>query len=70
MIDALSHARRLDVPVLLTAGGADVTCLPETISALFERLPSTRSYCYLDGQGHAYTSAFLPLAAAWFRLYA
>jgi len=45
MIDALSHARRLDVPVLLTAGGADVTCRPETISALFERLPSTRSYC-------------------------
>jgi len=69
-IDALSHARRLAVPVLLTAGGADVTCPPPTIAALFDKLPSTRLYCYLDRQAHGYTREFVFLAAAWFRLYA
>jgi cephalosporin-C deacetylase-like acetyl esterase len=70
LIDALSHAHRLQVPVLLTAGGADVTCPPPTIEALFQRLPTTRLYCLLDGQAHGYTREFVTLAAAWFRLYA
>jgi cephalosporin-C deacetylase-like acetyl esterase len=69
-LDALSHVHRLDVPVLLTAGGDDATCPPPTIEALFERLPTTRLYCYLDGQPHGYTREFVTLAAAWFRLYA
>jgi hypothetical protein len=33
-------------------------------------LPTTKAYCYLDGQGHDYTQAFIALASAWFRLYA
>ena len=70
MIDVLSHARRLTVPVMLTAGGEDVTCLPETIESLFDRLPATRMYCYLQGQEHDYTQEFIALAGAWFRLYA
>lgn len=69
-IDTFSHARRLTCPVLLTAAGDDETCPPETIAALFERLPSTRSYTYLAGVGHRYTVEFIPLARAWFRLYA
>lgn len=69
-IDALSHAHRLDVPVLLTAGSADDTCPPPTIEALFDKLPTTRLYCHLDGQAHGYTREFVTLAAAWFRLYA
>jgi cephalosporin-C deacetylase-like acetyl esterase len=69
-IDALSHVHRLTVPVLLTAGGADATCPPPTIEALFDKLPTTRLYCLLDGQGHGYTREFVTLAAAWFRLYA
>lgn len=68
--DTLSHAHRLTMPVLLTAGGADLTCPPETIEALFERLPGTRSLTWLDGVGHGYTPQFVHLAAAWFRLYA
>jgi cephalosporin-C deacetylase-like acetyl esterase len=70
LIDGLSHARRLTVPVLLTAGGKDLTCPPAAIETVFARLPSSRLYCYLDGQGHAYTQEFVALAAAWFRLYA
>lgn len=70
LIDTMSHAYRLDLPVLLTAGGGDQTCPPHTIEALFERLPGTRSYTYLKGTGHRYTTEFIPLATAWFRLYA
>ena len=70
LIDTLSHVHRLDLPVLLTAGGSDETCPPHTVEALFERLPGTRSYTYLKDIGHRYTTQFIPLARAWFRLYA
>ncbi|HZG56267.1 acetylxylan esterase [Paenibacillus sp.] len=69
-VDTMNHARRLTLPVLLTAGEADDICPPETIQALFERLPGTRSLTMLSGEGHGYTSVFVPLASAWFRLYA
>jgi hypothetical protein len=42
----------------------------EAIETVFHKLPSTRMYCYIDGQGHAYTQEFVTLATAWFRLYA
>lgn len=69
MVDALSHAHRLKMPVLLTAGGADRTCPPETIQTLYERLPATKSITYLEARGHGYTQQFPYLAAAWFRMY-
>jgi len=69
-IDALSHVHRLTLPVMLTGGGADVSVPAATVASLFEKLPSTRLYCYLDGQAHGYTQEFIALAAAWFRLYA
>ena len=69
-IDTLSHARRLTLPVMLTAGGEDTACPPATIESLFEKLPATRMYCHLHGQEHDYTQEFIALAAAWFRLYA
>ncbi|MGC9523187.1 MAG: alpha/beta hydrolase family protein [Anaerolineae bacterium] len=68
-IDALAHVHRLTMPVLLTAGGDDTTCPMQTIRALYDRLPSTKSLTQLDGVSHGYTQAFPYLAAAWFRLY-
>jgi len=68
-IDTTSHARRLTMPTLLTAGAEDDTCPPPSIRSLFDILPGTRSYTELSGQGHAYTVPFLQLARAWFRLY-
>jgi len=68
-VDTTSHSHRLTMPTLLTAGGADETCPKESILSLFDRLPGTRSFTELAGQGHAYTMPFLHLARAWFRLY-
>jgi len=69
-IDTLSHAERLTVPVLLTAGVKDDVCPPETIESLFNVLPSTRSLTYLIEGTHRYSREFIPLASSWFRLYA
>ena len=65
-IDTRSHAHRLTMPVLLTAGEADTVTPPASIEALFADLPGTRSYTNLAGQAHGYTAPFLRLAQAWF----
>jgi len=68
-IDTLSHAHRLRLPTLLTAGSLDIATPPDSVAALFEALPGTRSYTFLSGQGHGYTMPFIHLAKAWFKLY-
>ena len=65
-----SHARRLTLPVLLTAAELDESCPPDTVETLFQKLPDVRSYTFLKNTAHRYTTQFVPLAAAWFRLYA
>lgn len=70
LVDTLSHAHRLHIPVLLTAAGNDTSCPVETVESLFARLSSTKTYCFLAGREHGHTREFIPLAAAWFRLYA
>jgi cephalosporin-C deacetylase-like acetyl esterase len=69
LIDTASHAHRLTFPTMLTAGRADPVCPADTIIALYDRLPHTRSLTDIAGQIHEYTQPFLHLAMAWFRLY-
>jgi cephalosporin-C deacetylase-like acetyl esterase len=70
LVDTLSHAERLSCPVLLTSGGRDEVCPAETIESLYRILPGTKSYTHFINLAHRYTREFIPLAAAWFRLYA
>jgi len=70
LIDTLSHIHRLNLPVMLTAGSDDTSCPVSTIESLFAKLTATKMYCRLENQDHGHTKAFIPLAAAWFRLYA
>ena len=69
LIDTLSHAHRLTLPVLLHAETTDTVCPPATIRALFEALPGTRSYTETAGLEHAHNPQFVQLALAWFRSY-
>lgn len=69
-IDTMSHAHRLTMPVMLSAGGADRTCPPITIEALFQRLPSTKQYTYLEHQVHTHSRSSIYLFSAWLRMYA
>ena len=69
-IDTLSHVHRLDLPVLVTAGGADELCPADLIESLFLALPGIKAFAYLKHSEHAYTPEFLALLQAWLTLYA
>ena len=71
MFDGMTHRERLStMPVLLTCGGKDEVCPPETISALYDVLTGTKSLTYLADTTHGYTQEFVYLAKAWLRMYA
>lgn len=70
LVDTLSHAHRLTMPVLLTAGGNDGVCPPATIERLFERLPGTKQYTYLREAVHTHTREGMAFFGAWLKLYA
>lgn len=70
LADTLSHAHRLQLPVLLTIGELDETCPAETIRSLHERLSDTSALFYMKGVGHGYTLPFIKMAEAWLELYA
>jgi len=69
-VDTLSHARRLTMPVMLSAGGADDTCPAAAIERLFARLPGTRQYTYLEHQVHTHSRSSMVLFGGWLHLYA
>lgn len=68
-IDTVSHAHRLTMPVMLSAGGADGTCPPASIETLFRRLPGTKQYTYLEHQVHTHSRSSMVLFSAWLHLY-
>lgn len=69
--DTLSHAHRLTMPTLLTAGGKDISCPLHTIRALFDRLPAqtTRNLTVFADAPHGYMPGFGELVRAWCTLY-
>jgi len=67
--DTVNHVHRYNFPVLLTSGGKDCACPPETIQDLFSRLKGTRSYTHFDHLAHGYNKEFVSLARAWFDIY-
>lgn len=69
-VDTVSHAHRLTMPVLLSAGGEDATCPPRTVERLFQSLSGTRQYTYLEHQEHTHSRSSMYLFSAWLRLYA
>ena len=69
-IDTLSHAHRLHIPVMLSAGGEDITCPPATVEALFGKLHTTKQYTYLEHNIHTHSRQSMILFRAWLALYA
>lgn len=70
LIDTVNHAHRIQFPVLLTSGGRDETCPPETIADLFSKLTGTKSYTHFEHLSHGYNREFVQMAKAWFLIYA
>ena len=67
--DALSHAARLPIPVLLTTGEEDGTCPITCVHSPFEALPGVRSFMMVRGVGHEGPAAFPILSKAWLEAY-
>ena len=70
LVDTVSHAHRLSMPVMLSSGGADDTCPAATVERLFSRLPGTKQYTYLEHQTHTLSRSSMVLFSAWLHLYA
>lgn len=69
-IDTLSHVHRLKVPVMLSAGGNDNVCPPNTIESLFSKLTCTKQYTCLKNGIHIHSRESMVLFGAWLRLFA
>lgn len=70
LVDTVSHADRLKVPVLITEGGADQVCPADTLRLLYDRLPATKAKFFMDGRGHGHNREFARFMLAWANLYA
>lgn len=69
-IDTINHAHRLTMPVMLSSGGKDTVCPPESIEHLFSLLPGTKQYTYLKNQVHTHSRASIYLFASWLKMFA
>ena len=70
LIDTLTHASRMNYPVLLTLGTSDTICPPECIQALFDVLDTDKMLLSMKDRGHGYQYEFIRHALTWFDLYA
>lgn len=70
LIDTVHHVHRFTFPVLLTSGGKDEVCPPDTIEDLFHKIKGTKSYTHFEHLSHGYNREFLQMAKAWFLIYA
>lgn len=69
-VDTISHVKRLNCPVLLTAGGKDNICPAEAIKSLSEIYTGTCSYNYFNNLEHRCSREFVMLLISWVRMYA
>ena len=69
-VDTMCHARRLEMPVMITSGTIDDVCPPESISPLFDLLPGTKCYMSTKGLPHGHNREFTTMASAWLRMHA
>lgn len=67
--DPLQLAPDLRAPVLLSAGGKDVTCPAATIRAVFERLPGIKALMFYPELPHTSCAAFYEMSWPWLDFY-
>lgn len=70
LVDTISHASRMNYPVMLTLGTADTICPPETVVSLYEKLDTEKLLYSMKDRGHGYQYEFIRLTLAWLSMYA
>jgi len=67
--DPVSHAPHLRAAVLLSSGGKDATCPPETIRAVFDRLPGIKGLMHYPELTHTSSPGFYGMSWEWMERY-
>lgn len=65
--DTTSFATRLAAPTLVSLGQADTVCPPDSIRALFGRIPSCKALLEVPGLGHSRSMLWRRMAGEWMR---
>jgi len=63
--DTTSFATRLSAPTLVSLGQADAVCPPDSIRAMFERIPACKALLEVPGLGHARSMLWRRMAVDW-----
>ncbi len=63
--DPANLAEGLRAPVLLSAGGQDTICPPETIRSVFDRLPGIKSIVVYPALPHTSSGDFYKMGWEW-----
>ena len=69
-VDTLTHAARMNYPVLLTLGTKDASCPPECVQTLYDVLDTDKMLLSMKNRGHGYQYEFVRHTLTWFSLYA
>jgi len=67
--DPLHLAGRIRAPALISAGGKDKTCPPDTIRAVYDRIAARKSLFHDPGLEHTSSSEFYALVWPWLALH-
>lgn len=67
--DPVSLAPRIRVPTLLSAGGRDTTCPPDSIRAVFDRLPGIKALAQYPDLIHTSCNDFYSMSWEWMDRY-
>jgi cephalosporin-C deacetylase len=63
--DPVSLAASLHAPTLISSGGCDAACPPETIRAVFDRLPGKKAYYHDPNLIHTASRDFYQMSWEW-----
>jgi cephalosporin-C deacetylase len=67
--DTTSFALHLRVPTLISLGQEDRVCPPESVRALFARIPACKALLEVPGLGHVRSVLWRRLALDWLRMW-
>jgi cephalosporin-C deacetylase len=67
--DPIHLAPRLRAPTLISAGGKDKTCPPESIRAVFDRLPGIKALAHYPELTHTSCGDFYEMSWEWMNRY-
>jgi len=67
--DPVNLAPWLRAPTLISSGGKDITCPPEAIRAVFDKIPGIKTLFHDPNLTHTSSSDFYEMSWEWMKRY-